>query len=125
MSYVSIYVHFVWTTKYRTPILERPKSTELFNHIQQYSKTHDIYIDGINGYKDHIHCLVSLGKMQCVANIMNVIKGESAHWANKIRLFDASLEWAEGYYACSVSESGLEQLRLYIKNQEVHHSRFT
>jgi hypothetical protein len=34
-------------------------------------------------------------------------------------------EWANEYYAVSVSESGLENVRAYIDKQEEHHKKTT
>ena len=56
---------------------------------------------------------------------MQLIKGESAFWANKKNLFDRKLNWAEDYFAGSVSESSIDKVREYIKNQEEHHRKVT
>lgn len=125
MSYIRIYVHCVWTTKNRTPILEQTKCIALCQHIKQYSKVCNTYIDCINGYKDHIHCLIGLGRAQSVAGIMSLIKGESAAWANRTKLFDTPLQWAVGYYAISVGVNALPIVREYIRNQEKHHANNT
>lgn len=57
---------------------------------------------------------------------MQQIKGESSFWANnKTTLFDRKFEWADEYYAVSVSESQLPKVRNYIYNQEEHHRKIT
>jgi hypothetical protein len=38
-------------------------------------------------------------------------------------LFECDFEWGEGYYAVSVSQSQVEKVRNYIKNQEAHHAK--
>ena len=81
----------------------------------------DIYIDYINGFSDHCHCLISLGIDQTLSKIMQLIKGESSHWINKQKLCQGLFEWQDEYFAVSVSESVLEKVRNYIKNQEEHH----
>jgi REP element-mobilizing transposase RayT len=52
---------------------------------------------------------------------MQMIKGESSHWINKNKLTKVKFEWADEYYAASVSESHVFRVREYIKNQDVHH----
>ena len=52
---------------------------------------------------------------------MQLIKGESSYWINKHQLCKKRFEWQEEYYACSVSESALQNVREYIHNQEEHH----
>ena len=88
-------------------------------------KKKDIYIDFINGHKEHCHCLVSLGEHQTMRNIMQLIKGESSYWINKQNLLKEKFEWQDEYFAVSVSESLVDKVRNYIKNQESHHAHKT
>lgn len=125
MSYVKVMVHCVWGTKYREPILQHEKRASLFHHILGNARTKDIFIDTIGGYNDHLHCLISLGAEQNVSKVVNLIKGESSHWANVNNHFGTRLEWADEYFAGSVSESSLDKVREYIKNQEEHHRKIT
>jgi REP element-mobilizing transposase RayT len=52
---------------------------------------------------------------------MQLIKGESSFWINRSKLIKTGFEWADEYYGASVSESHLDVVRDYIKNQEEHH----
>lgn len=97
------------------------KRIDLFKHIKSNAKEKKIYLDFINGEADHVHCLISLACDQNIAQIMKLLKGESSHFANKEKLFDAHFDWADDYYATSVSQSHVEIVRNYIKNQEEHH----
>jgi putative transposase len=124
MSYLKVYIHFVWSTKYRVPHLDSLELRQkVWNHIMGNAKNKGIYIDCINGYKDHCHCLISLGIDQTLSKIMQLIKGESAYWINKNNLCFEKFEWQDHYYAISVSYSALNKVRQYIYNQEDHHAR--
>ena len=125
MAYVRIWVHAVWGTKKREPILEKESRYKLFEHIRENAKAKDIYIDFINGYTDHVHVLISLGAEQTIAKVMQLIKGEASHWANQNTLLKHKLSWADEYFAVSVSESMVDKVRNYIKNQEEHHRHKT
>ena len=125
MSYVRIWVHTVWGTKSREPILQKDNRYTLFQHIRENGKEKGIYIDFLNGYTDHVHALISLDAEQSIAKVMQLMKGESSFWANKNTLFQHKLHWSDEYYAVSVSESMVNKVRDYIKNQEVHHSKKT
>jgi putative transposase len=125
MSYVKIMVHVVWGTKHREPVLVADKRTMLFEHILANAKTKGIYIDTIGGYTDHVHCLISLGSDQTISKIVQLIKGESSFWANREAIITPKLIWAEDYFAASVSESALKNVRDYINNQEEHHKKMT
>ena len=56
---------------------------------------------------------------------MQIIEGESFYWINKNGLTKDKFEWQDEYYTASVSESILNKIRTYIKNQEEHHSKKT
>ncbi len=49
---------------------------------------------------------------------MQLIKGESSFWVNKEKIFISKFEWADEYYAVSVSESQLQKVKDYIENQQ-------
>ena len=125
MSYVSMMAHCVWGTKNRTNILEPAKRIALFQHILDHGREKNIYVDTINGHADHVHVLVSLGADQSIAKVVQLMKGESSHWANTNNVFSFPLEWSEDYFAASVSQSSLEKVREYIRNQEEHHRTMT
>lgn len=110
--------------KSRTPSHERDTSTS----VKPYSRereTKKIYIDRLNGYTDHLHCLFGLNADTTIAKSLQLIKGESAYWMNKERMTPVKFEWANEYFAVSVSKSVLENVRAYIDNQEEHHKKTT
>jgi putative transposase len=123
MSFVKIWVHLVFATKNREPLLNKEFRHDLYRHIIENCKEKDIYLQTINGYIDHIHCLISLGKDQSVSKISQLIKGESSFWINKNNLTEEKFSWQDDYFAVSVSESQVETVVSYIKNQEKHHSK--
>jgi putative transposase len=126
MSFIKVYIHFVWSTKDWIPYLDSPElRKEVWNHIRENAKEKNIFIDFVNGFSNHCHCLVSLGGDQTLQKIMQLIKGESSHWINKQGLTKGKFEWQDEFFAVSVSESMVEKVRNYIKNQENHHKRQT
>jgi putative transposase len=126
MPFVKVYIHFIWSTKNRVPFLDSINlRTKVWNHIRENAKKKDIYIDHINGYSDHCHCLISLGTNQNIEKVMFLIKGESSYWINRNKLTLQKFEWQDEYFAVSVSESMLDRVRKYIRNQETHHKRKT
>ena len=96
----------------------RPK---IFQHIKDNAKAKEIHLSLIGGYVDHVHCLISLGTNQTLEKTMQLIKGESSFWINKNNLCRTKFEWQDEYFAVSVSESVLEDVRNYIAHQEEHH----
>ena len=121
MPFVKVWIHFVWSTKNREPLLTDDIRQKVFQHIRENAKSKDIHLDFIGGYTDHVHCLISLGTDRTIQKTMQLIKGESSFWTNKNRLCKTKFEWQDEYFAVSVSESILESVRKYIPNQEAHH----
>jgi len=126
MPFVSVYIHFVWSTKNRVPYLETKEIRDaMWQHIRDNGKAKGIFIDFVNGHQEHCHCLVSLGTEQTMSKVMQLIKGEAAFWFNKQGFIKDKLEWQDEYFAVSVSYSALNTVRNYIKNQEEHHKKKT
>ncbi len=121
MSHIRVWLHFVWSTKNRMPLLTENIRENVFRHILENAKEKSIFVDFINGYLDHVHCLISLGCDQTLERIMQLIKGESSHWINKNKLCKGRFQWQDDYFVVSVSESLVENVRDYIRNQEIHH----
>ena len=92
-------------------------------HIKENAIKKGIYIDFISGFTNHCHCLVSLGVDQTMSKVMQLIKGESSFWINEQKVCKTKFGWQEEYYAVSVSESGIDRVRDYIRNQEQHHQK--
>jgi REP element-mobilizing transposase RayT len=106
--------------------METPEIRKMvWEHIKNNANKKGIFIDFINGYAEHCHCLVSLGIDQTIEKVMQLIKGESSFWINKQKLISGRFEWQDEYFALSVSESMIDKVRNYIKNQEEHHHHQT
>lgn len=126
MPFVRVYIHFVWSTKNREQFLATKEIRQkVWQHIKENAKEKGIFIDFINGYSEHCHCLISLGIDQTIQKTMQLIKGESSFWINKQQLINHKFEWQDEYFAVSVSESMIDKVREYIKRQEEHHKHKT
>ncbi len=118
-------IHAVWGTKNREPYLTKELRKKNIPHIKDNAKKKQIYIDTINGHDEHLHCLFGLNADMSISKVMQLIKGESAFWMNKEKIITTKFEWADEYFAVSVSESMIDKVRAYINNQEEHHSKIT
>lgn len=121
MSYTKIFIHTVWATKNREPVLNKEKKDAICWHIREYAKTQNIYVMIVNGWQDHLHCLISMSSDENVAKLMNLIKGESSYWANKNLQWNGKFGWQNEYFAISVSPFHLDTVYNYIAHQEEHH----
>lgn len=122
MSWVRVWVHLVFSTKNKEPFLQTGGiRKKVFQHIQRNAAEQGIWLDCINGYHDHAHCLISLNKDQTISKVAQLIKGESSFWINQAKLTDTKFIWQDDYWAVSVSERHLKSVRDYILKQEEHH----
>ena len=126
MSWVRVYVHYVFSTKNKSPFLSSKEIRQaVHEHITQNAKEKGIWLDCVNGYHDHLHCLVSLGKTQTISDVARLIKGESSFWINKNNLVKGKFSWQDDFWAVGVSESHVGKVKDYIKGQEEKHRSVT
>jgi REP element-mobilizing transposase RayT len=126
MPFIKIYIHIVFSTVNGVPFLKTPDlRIKVWKHIKENASEKGIFIDMINGYSNHCHCLISLSSNQNIERIVQLLKGESSYWINKNQLTDEKFSWQDEYFAVSVSESMIDSVRNYIKNQERHHQKKT
>ncbi|MBI4811704.1 MAG: IS200/IS605 family transposase [Ignavibacteriales bacterium] len=124
MSWVRVWIHLVFSTKNREPFLfSKEIRKKVFQHIKQNAEDKSIWLDSVNGYHEHAHCLISLNKDQAISKAAQLIKGESSFWINQNKIIDGKFVWQDDYWAVSVSESHLQDVREYIYKQEEHHSK--
>ncbi|MCF7805606.1 MAG: IS200/IS605 family transposase [Candidatus Marinimicrobia bacterium] len=125
MPYIHFWLHLIWATKNRQPLISKELKPKLLNHIRENAIQKSIHLDFINGVEDHVHALVSLLASQTIADVVQSLKGESSRWVNKNKLTKIRFGWQTDYMALSVSESHVDRIREYIKSQVDHHRTVT
>ena len=95
----------------------------MIKHIIENSKKKDIWLEAINGHIEHVHCLISLKREQSISYVAQLIKGESSNWINREKIMRSYFSWQDDYWAVSVSESHLNEVKRYIEMQEEHHRK--
>lgn len=125
MSYVKIWLHCIWSTKHRENTIDNSLRPTLLAHFREYAQSKLIALDYINAHHDHVHALINLQKAQNIATVMKLLKGESAYWVNKMQLVKQQFAWQDEYFAASVSQSHVDKVRTYIRNQDEHHQKTT
>lgn len=125
MSYIKIWIHFIWSTKNREKLINKELKYKLYGHIRENAKNKGIYLDHINRIEEHVHLLISFSGEQYASKIAFLLKGESSFWVNKNKLINRKFEWQDEFMYVSVSESDVPRVREYIRNQEEHHKKLT
>lgn len=98
---------------------------ELCKHIRDFTISENIQLLNINGHHEHMHVLLSILPEQNVSTLINLIKGESAFWANKNMKWTETFSWQFDFFAASISQSHMEKVHHFIDNQEKLHQKKT
>ena len=123
MSFVKVMIHAVWGTKNRYGYLTGDILHKVIAHIKENAREKQIFIDRLNGHTEHLHCLFALNADMSIAKTLQLLKGESSLWINRQKLTKSKFEWADEYFAVSVSESMPDRVRAYIDRQQEHHKK--
>jgi REP element-mobilizing transposase RayT len=74
----------------------------------------------IGGIEDHVHILAKVPPTIAISGFLEKLKANSSKWAKSVR---RGFGWQDGYSAFTVSESQVERVRHYIRNQREHHKK--
>ena len=125
-SYTNLLYHLVFSTKDRRPLIDETLRPRLYEYLGGTIRGMGGVALEIGGIADHVHLLVKLRQDRAVSNILRDLKANSSGWVNEHGLGKASpFAWQIGYGAFTVSESQVEKVRQYIRNQEIHHRKTT
>ena len=124
-SYSRIWLHLIWETLSREPMLSKQAAAQASRFLMEYSAEKKIYMK-INYFNaDHTHALIDLPTNKCIADVIQLFKGRSSHWINEQKLVPGRFAWGKGYGAFSVSHSDVGRVANYIARQEQHHKKYT
>lgn len=124
-SFNKIWIHAIWSTKERVPMIHLEVETTIFQYIGEQLQELGCPVRIINGMPDHIHCLFLLNPQKSISEVIKQIKGSSSHFINQNDLIPEKFAWQTGYAAYSVSESVVHKVFEYINTQKQHHQKKT
>ncbi len=123
-SLSAVYVHLVFLTKNRHAFLRNSTThSELHAYLGGISKTLECSPIQVGGIEDHVHVLARLGRTITQADWVKELKRVSNLWLKERGPDFAEFEWQGGYANFSVSQSNLETVAEYIREQEGHHAK--
>jgi len=124
-SLVKNYIHIIFSTKLRAPLILESIENELYSYIGGICKQLECYPVKIGGYIDHIHILCMLSNKIPLMKLLEEIKAHSSKW---IKTKDDTLKkfyWQNVYGAFSVNPYEVDKVIAYIENQKEHHRKKT
>jgi REP element-mobilizing transposase RayT len=120
-SLSKIYVHLIFSSKGREQTVPDEIRPELHAYLAGILKGLGCAPIEINTEPDHSHVLFLLARTAVLSDVVGQLKKSSNDWLRKQGPQFADFFWQAGFGAFSVSQSQVEDVRAYIRNQREHH----
>jgi REP element-mobilizing transposase RayT len=124
-SLVKNYIHIVFSTKHRKPLINAFIEDELHRYLGGICNKLECHIIKVGGYTDHIHILCMLSKKLALVKLVEELKSHSSKWIKTKGDDYSNFYWQDGYGAFSVNPAEINVVSKYIENQHAHHSKKT
>lgn len=122
-SLVKNYIHIIFSTKGRKPLITDSFSIQLHSYLGAICKTHECTPIIVGGFVDHVHILCLLSKKVSLVNLLEDLKSSSSKWMKTLDYTLKDFYWQDGYGAFSVNASQVDVVVEYIINQKTHHQK--
>jgi putative transposase len=117
-----LYIHLIWTTRNREPLIDRDIARFLCRFLRAVAQKERAHILEIGVVQTHIHILARIHPIIPVSTLVKRLKGASSAVATKEGLgTNGRLHWSKGYSVDSVSRRNLDVVRAYLRSQPTHH----
>ena len=117
-----MYVHVVWTTRGRSPLINLPVARFLWRFLRDIARQERAVVLSLGIVRTHVHLLVRLHPTTRIPRLMQRLKGGSAVIATRERhAHPDPLRWSKGYGIVSVSLGAVERVRSYVRSQHLRH----
>ena len=120
-TYTEIYFHLVWATKKREEMITPEVAEVLYPCLKATCRDLKVTLHALNGMMDHVHLVCTLPATVAVAELMQRLKGGSAHLINHLPGGRHSLAWQPGYGALTFAGPDLKRVVAYVAGQQAHH----
>jgi REP element-mobilizing transposase RayT len=110
----------VFSTKNRSPDVQESWRDRLHGYLGGILRGIEVVPEEIGGTSDHVHLLIGLRAIHCLAEVLRVLKATSSSWVHR-EIGHRMFAWQDGYGAFTVGSSDVERVRSYIRNQAEHH----
>lgn len=124
-SLAKIYVHLIFSTKNRERLLPDDLRPALHAYLGGILRDLGGTAVEINSEPDHVHLLFLASRTETLSDVVRQLKTGSNLWLQEQRPEFHNFHWQNGYGAFSVSQSGVEDVRDYIRRQREHHRVMT
>lgn len=123
--YGQIYLHCVWSTWDRLPLITSDVERRLYSAIIDKCRELRCIPIRIGGIQDHLHLLVRLRTTIAVAILLKEVKGSSSHLMTHEIKPSEFFKWQGAYGVFSLRSDDVPIVKEYIMNQRAHHAANT
>jgi REP element-mobilizing transposase RayT len=122
-SLSEVYLHFVWSTYRRMPVLEEAIQPQIYAAILREVQRSGCSVLAIGGVEDHVHVVVQMSPTISASALAKRMKGVTSYLARGELGKGRSFRWETGYGVFSFSRSHRERVIGYVRRQKEHHTR--
>lgn len=119
-SYTSNRVHIVFSTKDRREQIT--SDSKLREYIEGIANNLHVPLFEVGGTGNHVHILMEVPAFMTLTKVVQTVKADTSRF---LKESVPDFAWQEGYGAFSVSASGIDGVREFIKSQPEHHTKHT
>lgn len=116
-------IHLTFTVKDHRPLLREEEREQFHAYALGILRNCESPSLIMNSVRDHVHILFQLSKNWALSQVVKELKGSSSKWLKEQDVWYRDFHWQGGYAAFSVSESQVERVSNYIRNQQEHHQK--
>jgi putative transposase len=118
---VQIYLHFIWGTWDRLPLITQDIEKQVYEAILEKSKKLGGIVLAIGGVPDHVHLLVHFPSTISIADYIKGVKVSTSHLMTHRNISGEFFKWQGSYAVYSVCEREIPKIKSYIQHQKEHH----
>lgn len=122
-TYTSIYLHVVFATWNRRPLLAAALRPRVHAYIATTARNRGVAYVHVGGHDDHVHLLGRFDPACAPSTVIGEIKQAATYWLHAENV--PEFKWQRGFSAFSVSRDRVPVVVRYIQRQEEHHRKRT
>lgn len=122
-SLCKIYLHIIFHVKTNSPQIADEHLERLHSYIGKLVNTTGCQVLCVGGIGNHVHALIMFSKTETVAHVVEEMKRNSSRWIKTLSSTYENFAWQGGYAAFSISQSQVDTVIAYIRNQAEHHKK--
>lgn len=119
---LSLFVHLVWATYDRLPMITPAIEPRLHRQIESEATKQRCIVLALNGMPDHVHVVLILPTTISISELVKQLKGVSSHFVNEVLQTETPFKWQGSYGAFTVSRWDVDRVVGYVEHQKQRHA---